>query len=103
MEIRAAIQQTAADFTIWHPLSPQIHATAQTFSYEESLCQTEWKCSNYGCKRENFIVISCTFLTDETASRTVFDMQDNMVYSQTWIFTRKAKFLPWVLQSQGEG
>ena len=36
---------------------------------------------NYGCKRENFIVISCTFLTDETASRTVFDMQDNMVYS----------------------
>ena len=29
-EIRAAIQQTAADFTIWHPLSPQIHATAQT-------------------------------------------------------------------------
>ena len=58
-EIRAAIQQTAADFTIWHPLSPQIHATAQTFSYEESLCQTEWKCSNYGCKRENFIVISC--------------------------------------------
>lgn len=102
-EIRAAIQQTAADFTIWHPLSPQIHATAQTFSYEESLCQTEWKCSNYGCKRENFIVISCTFLTDETASRTVFDMQGNTVYSQTWIFTRKAKFLPWVLQSQGEG
>lgn len=102
-EIRAAIQQTAADFTIWHPLSPQMHATAQTFSYEESLCQTEWEGSNYGCKRENFIVISCTFLTDETASRTVLDMQDNTVYSQTWIFTRKAKFLPWVLQSQGEG
>ena len=102
-EIRDAIQQTAADFTIWHPLSPQIHATAQTFSYEESLCQTEWECNNYGCKRENFIVISCTFLTDETASHTVLDMQDNTVYSQTRIFTMKAKFLPWVLQSRGEG
>ena len=47
------------------------------------------------------MVISCTFLTDETASHTVLDMQDNTVYSQTWIFTTKAKFLPWVLPITG--
>lgn len=34
-EIRPAIQQTAADFTIWHPFSPQMYTTAQTFSNDK--------------------------------------------------------------------
>lgn len=102
-EIQSAIYHVITDFTIWHPLSPHQHATIQSISYCEETCDTEWiYYSDYqDCKRENFLVIECTFLTDDHASEKVIDMADHATCSEYWIFTRKAKCLPWVLHDQG--
>ncbi|MGN1224938.1 MAG: hypothetical protein ACI4TG_07540 [Ruminococcus sp.] len=102
-EIQSAMHHVIADFTIWHPLSPHQYATIQSISYCEETCDAEWiYYSDYqNCKRKNFLVIECTFLTDDHASEKVIGMTDHTICSQYWIFTRKAKFLPWILQDQG--
>lgn len=102
-EMQSAIHYVIADFTIWHPLSPHQYATIQSISYCEEKCDAEWiYYSDYqDCKRENFLVIECTFLTDDHASEKVIGMTDHTICSQYWIFTRKAKCLPWILHDQG--
>ncbi len=102
-EIQSAIRYVIADFTIWHPLSPFQQAAIKRISYCEEKCNAEW---NYYAeqlhnKRENFLVIECTFLTDDNANERVIDMENHTTYSQYWIFSRKAAFLPWVLYDRG--